>query len=402
MLAFASEVRGQLAASENGPTFMLPGMAHLAKGASRFTELDSWPELMNLTLELGRQAAGYHHAWIISSEGNEVLARQCSDPEAEQSLLYDLTSTDFQNSVWYRSFRVRLTEDTYCDAYFGCPLGNRPSAAIETERKQILQLLAALAGPKMSVAYDGSQQAFSNDVANEVARGAATQKMFFPPHAGIMGAFRFIGGSRIGKHMHGDFFDVMPLDEDRIAITLGDVCGKGVAASVIGTSIHSFLRAALPQSPSLPDTVSKLNEYLIPRRPEGSFATLFVAILNHRTLTMEYVDAGHGYGFLIGADKQLQRLDQGGGPPIGTFDGFSYEPVIIPLKTGDRVLVVSDGILEQQAKHVRKCFDIAGLQSVISSDSPATDLVVALFRAVEAFADTTPLADDATALLVEV
>jgi hypothetical protein len=151
----------------------------------------------------------------------------------------------------------------------------------------------------------------------ELAAAAAAQKWIMPKREGCFGAFHSIGESRPGQYVGGDFWDIIPLSDTRIAVAVGDVSGKGVSASVLMTATQGYLHAALQESKDLGAVVSAVNHFVNPRRPESRFVTIWVGIFDSADSTLTYVDAGHSYALLKRADGQFQQLDEGTGLPIG-------------------------------------------------------------------------------------
>lgn len=236
---------------------------------------------------------------------------------------------------------------------------------------------------------------------SELCAAAAAQKWILPPRQQTIGPLEVLGESRPGRYVGGDFFDVIPLPEGRLAVALGDVSGKGVVASVLMTATQGYLHAALRQHGDVGRAVGDLNLFINPRRPESRFVTLWVGVIDPAARTLCYVDAGHGYALLIAPDGSATPLSEGAGLPIGVMSEAVYEPAITPLPEKSRVLVVSDGFIEQPAAgsasdHDRQ-FDLAGVKAAIAG--AAGDELAALFAALTAHAGGPRFADDATAVI---
>jgi serine phosphatase RsbU (regulator of sigma subunit) len=238
----------------------------------------------------------------------------------------------------------------------------------------------------------------------ELAAAAAAQKWIMPKREGRFGTFSTIGESRAGQYVGGDFWDIIPLSDTRLAVAVGDVSGKGVSASVLMTATQGFLHAALQEAKDLGAAVTDVNRFVNPRRPESRFVTMWVGMFDSEAGTLSYVDAGHSYALLKRKDGTFQQLDEGGGLPIGVDEDAQYHAEQVQISAGDVVVVVSDGIIEQfgivsaDAGPSRKQFEVEGLQKSISQ--PAADEVAELFKAVVAHAGSEHLSDDATAVLV--
>jgi phosphoserine phosphatase RsbU/P len=236
----------------------------------------------------------------------------------------------------------------------------------------------------------------------ELTAAAQAQRWILPRRQVVHAPLSTIGESRPGQSVGGDFFDVIPLPGRRLAVTLGDVSGKGIAASVLMTAAAGFLHAAMADGGDLAASVLALNRFIYPRRPANKFVTLWAAILDPDGGTLTYVDAGHSYALLRRTDGTVQQLDEAGGLPIGIDEDESYTATTVPFAAGDGLTVVSDGIIEQfglpRDGEEPEQFGVDGLKTSITA-APA-DPVEALFRAVIAHAGTDKLADDATAVWV--
>jgi phosphoserine phosphatase RsbU/P len=122
--------------------------------------------------------------------------------------------------------------------------------------------------------------------------------------------------------------------------------------------------------------------------------------------TLKYIDAGHSYAVLIDVAGQTITLNSGEGLPIGIDDTHDYKAETIQLPPTGRMVVVSDGIIEQpglverDGQMVEDQFELNGVIATLQSSAPAADAVAELFAAVIQHAGTESLADDATAVLV--
>jgi sigma-B regulation protein RsbU (phosphoserine phosphatase) len=239
----------------------------------------------------------------------------------------------------------------------------------------------------------------------ELSAGAEAQRWILPRREGTFGPFSYIGESRPGTYVAGDFFDVIPLSDTKIAVALGDVSGKGVAASVLMTATQGYLHAALKQDADPARAVTELNRFVCPRRPESRFVTLWVGVFDAESRQVHYVDAGHGYALLAGPDGSCVQLAGGDGLPVGVMEDFIYKAHSATCAAGSRVLIVSDGLVEQMDPGptndpARRQFSLEGLQGCLAATAATDDAVAEVFRAVIAHAKTPNLADDATAVLV--
>ncbi|HWP41473.1 MAG TPA: SpoIIE family protein phosphatase, partial [Tepidisphaeraceae bacterium] len=181
----------------------------------------------------------------------------------------------------------------------------------------------------------------------ELKAAAVAQQWILPRRRGQYGPFVTIGESRPGAHVGGDFFDIIPLSDKRLAVAVGDVAGKGISASVLMTATQGYLHSALTYRNDPGEALSELTRFVHPRRPENRFVTMWVGIFDAERGTLSYVDAGHSYAVLHRKDGSFEQLDKGGGLPVGIDPEFRYRSELVGIGPGDKVMIVSDGIIEQ-------------------------------------------------------
>lgn len=151
---------------------------------------------------------------------------------------------------------------------------------------------------------------------------------------------------RPAKIVGGDYCDLIPLGEGRLAFTLGDVSGKGIAAAVMMASIQTLLRSLLQQEQmNVARILQELNRVLYESSTASRYSTLFCAVVDTAKRELTYVNAGHVPPLLLKSDGRLITLP-GGGLPVGLLPACEYEPMVAHLERGDTLLVVSDGFIE--------------------------------------------------------
>jgi predicted ester cyclase len=151
---------------------------------------------------------------------------------------------------------------------------------------------------------------------------------------------------RPAREVGGDFYDFHLLPEDRLGLVVGDATGKGVpAALVMSTTCGMLQLAAQALDTSSPgEVLAQVNETLLARIPPNMFVTCFYAILDPKSASMSYANAGHDLPYLWhGGDAGELRAR---GMPLGLMPGMSYEEKEIELDAGEGVLFYSDGLVE--------------------------------------------------------
>jgi serine phosphatase RsbU (regulator of sigma subunit)/predicted ester cyclase len=146
------------------------------------------------------------------------------------------------------------------------------------------------------------------------------------------------------REVGGDFYDFHLLSEERLGVVVGDATGKGVPAALVMASARSMLRALAQASNSPGEVLRRVNDALVTDIPPNMFVTCFYAILDPKSATLSYANAGHDLPYLWrGGDADELRAT---GMPLGLMPGMSYEQKEIELDCGQGVFFYSDGLVE--------------------------------------------------------
>jgi serine phosphatase RsbU (regulator of sigma subunit) len=150
---------------------------------------------------------------------------------------------------------------------------------------------------------------------------------------------------RPAREVGGDFYDFLELEDGRLGLVVGDATGHGVPAALMMANTQSVLRAVAQRGGSEPGRMLReVNEVLLAYIPPNMFVTCFYAILDPKSGTLRYANAGHDLPYLWnGGDCEELRAR---GMPLGLMPGMSYEENEMVLDTGEGVLFYSDGLVE--------------------------------------------------------
>ncbi|MBA8814285.1 PP2C family protein-serine/threonine phosphatase [Frigoribacterium faeni] len=177
----------------------------------------------------------------------------------------------------------------------------------------------------------------------ELDRAALVQQSLLPPDASTLPtSFRVFGACVPARTVGGDFFDWYPAGGG-MALTLGDVMGKGVGAGMIAAAVRSVIRSAVDE----PDPATALRRSAVgiatsDSSSETQFTTCFHARIDHDGV-IHWVDAGHGLALLRRANGTVERL-RSPNLPIGI--GTDWTTFRTTAAAGDTLVVVSDGVLD--------------------------------------------------------
>src|SRR5215469_6443058 len=154
--------------------------------------------------------------------------------------------------------------------------------------------------------------------------------------AGMTQPLRFVGG---------DYYSVVRLNDRYTAFCIADVAGKGMPAALLMSSLQAALQPLIAQSLSPRDLCRRLNRILCDLTPVGQFISFFYAVLDGFENRLTYCNAGHNPPLLVGADGQSLEL-KSTGAVLGQFPQWIYEQSELQMKSGDRLLLFTDGLVE--------------------------------------------------------
>ncbi|MBI2844657.1 MAG: SpoIIE family protein phosphatase [Armatimonadetes bacterium] len=146
----------------------------------------------------------------------------------------------------------------------------------------------------------------------------------------------------------GDFYDVFQMDEDRVAVVIGDVSGKGLKAAIMVAMARACVRSHAYECQSLPLVLEQVNNTIVRDTSSEDFITIFAGILDCKAMTLTYANGGHQPAILWRASEGNASSLENTGPLIGALKGARYEERTIPLSQGDELLLATDGLYEIQ------------------------------------------------------
>ncbi len=233
----------------------------------------------------------------------------------------------------------------------------------------------------------------------ELSAAHDAQQFILPPAEGDHGFLSYAMHMRPGVFVAGDLFDVVPLQDGRVAICLGDVAGHGAGSAMLMATVQAHLHANIRHTGDPASAVQGVNQYLCERNLTGRFVSLWLGVFSPDGL-VQFVDCGHGYWIHKPAAAAARSYVPQGGIPLGIEADEVYSAMSLNLGKGDRIVVYSDGLLEQR-NPAREQFGLARLDEAVNQSASAGEDVRRIFDAVLRFAARSSLDDDATAASIE-
>jgi phosphoserine phosphatase RsbU/P len=183
----------------------------------------------------------------------------------------------------------------------------------------------------------------------ELQRAREIQESLLPKEIPQLPGFEVASAWQPARAVGGDYFDVLKLGENQLAICVADVSGKGVPAALLMANVQASLRASIRDLDSPARVCTIINGMLCESIAADKFVTFFCGVLDAASRTFRYCNAGHPYPILVSSGA-VRTLDQGGAV-LGVLPAWTYQDLRVDLSSGDRLLLFTDGITEAEGPH---------------------------------------------------
>ena len=233
----------------------------------------------------------------------------------------------------------------------------------------------------------------------EVAR--EIQLAMLPSGTYACGDIEVSGATRPANTVGGDFYDVLPLPDGQVILTLGDVAGKGSPAALLMALLLAVLRTLVDERLEPAELMQRLNVQISRHSPPSRFITLFYASYDPASGLLRYVNAGQNPPLLRRASGVYERLSATG-VALGMFELSTFGEGQTILGSGDRLVLYSDGITEAEDPSGQP-LEETGLEQAIElyANSSASVLAAHILGVVEAHVRQSRFTDDLTVLILK-
>ena len=184
-------------------------------------------------------------------------------------------------------------------------------------------------------------------IEQELRVARSIQQAFLPDEVPTLEGWQVSPLYQPAREVGGDFYDFHHLSGGRLGLVVGDATGKGVPAALVMSTTCGMLRAVSQASVSSSpgEMLKRVNEALVPSIPPNMFVTCFYAILDPKSASLRYANAGHDLPYLHRGRGEAEEL-RARGMPLGLMPAMSYEEKEIVFEAGQAALLYSDGLVE--------------------------------------------------------
>jgi phosphoserine phosphatase RsbU/P len=228
------------------------------------------------------------------------------------------------------------------------------------------------------------------------------QEDYLPRENLSTGHYSILGYNCPAKEVAGDYYDMFPLDDNRVVLSIGDVAGKGIPAALLASEAQAVVRSLFRHDPTttLSVLVQSLNRLFLDLTSRERYITALLAIYDVRNGTITYVNAGHPLPLLVDRDGQVRTLE-GSNTIVGALEGVTYDQYQHRLYPGETLFLYTDGVTENfnpvdEEYGNNRLHDFLRRTGSLALESVRDDLITEL----TAFRGTGPQSDDITFLML--
>jgi len=237
----------------------------------------------------------------------------------------------------------------------------------------------------------------------EVDIAAQIQKRLLPTQVPTLPKATLAVHSVPARGVSGDYYDIIPLDGEKVALVICDVAGKGIPAAMVMVMIRSIVHLLVGPGSDAAATLSNINQGITGRIEIDHFATIGILIYDQESREAQYANAAH-LPLMVYRHKTgtLAKLDAKG-LPIGVEREANYEQKRLRVEPGDLLVLCTDGIVEAMNAEGQQ-YTLGRLKSVIEKEASAgaDKLVESIRKDVGVHVGGARQHDDQTLLLLQV
>ncbi len=213
------------------------------------------------------------------------------------------------------------------------------------EDLKLLTVMANVAAIRIENARLAEVEEADRMMRRDLSQAEEIQKGTLPRQAPDVAGADLAGYNAACRTVGGDYYDFFPYPDGRVALTLGDVSGKGMPASLMMMALHARVHVLAAEPGELGGFMVRINKATCASCPSNRFITFFFCVLDPATGLLRFANAGHNPPIIMRASGEAQMLE-GGGPVLGILSIAPYQEMSVEMGPGDMLVLYSDGVTE--------------------------------------------------------
>jgi serine phosphatase RsbU (regulator of sigma subunit) len=266
-------------------------------------------------------------------------------------------------------------------------------------RSEDLNLLTVLANvAAIRIEHQRLQEVEQNErlMARDLSQAKKIQMGLVPSRPPRSETLDVAGSMEACRTVGGDYYDFFEYGQERVGMVLADVAGKGLPAALVMTNLQAQVRLLFDEPGDIAIRMSKLDASVARSVPDNKFISMFFCMVDCGREELVYCNAGHNPPILVRADGTVEMLE-GGGTVLGMLPELSYETRSVPMRSGDLLMMFSDGVTEAVDQEDEE-FGTERLVTLLlgARTEPSRDIVARVAEAIRDWSAGASQADDIT------
>ena len=404
-----------LATERAGPKASAPMQALLRAGLE-LSENRPLAELFPVILELATQAVGAQRGVVMLLEDGKLTAKAHKgegfriSTAVRDRVIQEKSSVLVRDAQLDDAFRGRMSiveQKVHTmmsvplqvkDRTIGLIYVDSPFVLREFTKDDLslLTVMANVAATRIENVRLAEVEEQDRIMQRDLSQAAEIQGSMLPAAAPQIPGLDLAGFNLPCRTVGGDYYDFFDYPHGRVGLTLGDVSGKGMPASLMMMALHARVQVLAEDPGDLASFMTRLNKTTCANCPSNRFITFFFSVLDAATGELRFANAGHNPPILVRASGQAEMME-GNGPVLGILPIAPYSERRAQLARGDMLVLYSDGVTEATDMNQNE-FGEERFVRVLQQTRhlPAAAIVEAVNRALTQFAAGAPQHDDIT------
>ncbi len=335
------------------------------------------------------QTIDAHKNLVFTSINQPVLAAELPKKKIFQKLLSDCVQENIEAFI-----PLQVQNEVQGMLCLGKRMNGRPYSQEDLE---FIYSLGNLAITSLENARLFGETIEKEKLENELLLAKEIQQGLLPKYLPAISGFEIFAMNVSSKQVGGDYYDVIPLHDEKFIVAIGDVSGKGTPASLLMANVQATIRALSSFPLTLSDATARVNDSVYHNTAIDKFITFFWGTLDARSKNFRYVNAGHNPPFVLRADGTIERLTEGG-IILGVMKAtVPYQEGTVQLFSGDTVVLFTDGVSEAMNKEGEDYTEerLEQFLRTVASQS-AKEILLSIHKEIVDYSEGAAQADDIT------
>lgn len=222
---------------------------------------------------------------------------------------------------------------------------NKKEGEFSNEDRRLLSIIGSQSAQIIENARLLEEEKRLISLQEELSMASEIQRKLLPDAPPDIPGYQLFATNIPAKSVGGDYYDFVPITDDRLAFCIGDITGKGMPAAMLMANLQATFRSQVLVNDDCSVCITRTNKLLYRSTESTKFATMIYGALDPKTGEVKYTNGGHDCPILFKKNQDPIQLESTG-LILGIFEDSEYTQQSVQLNTGDLLLLFSDGISE--------------------------------------------------------